>query len=122
MNLTILRGHLSRTPESRTLASGAEVLAYEVTVPSPDGTAETVPVVWPDPPTAGRALREGDEVQVVGRVRRRFFRVTGATRAHTEVVADSVINRRHAKRCRTAAERALAAARDDLAATAGSAA
>jgi single-strand DNA-binding protein len=42
----------------------------------------------------------------VGRVRRRFFRAGGTTQSRTEVVADSVVPARQAKRARAAVEKA----------------
>ena len=114
MNLTILRGHLRRAPESRTLASGDLVVGYELVAGRHGERAEPVPVVWHDPPAAAVAFAEGDELVVVGRVRQRFFRVGAATQSRTEVVADAVVNARHAKRSRTVVERALAGAGDEL--------
>jgi single-strand DNA-binding protein len=90
MNLAVLRGHLSRAPESRLLPSGDELVAYEVTVREPDERTASVPVVWVAPRAVPR-LDRGDEVVVVGRVRRRFFRAGGATASRTEVVADRVV-------------------------------
>lgn len=114
MNLTILRGHLRRAPETRTLASGDLVVGYELVAGRPGERAEPVPVVWHDPPAAASALAEGDEVVVVGRVRQRFFRVAAGTQSRTEVVADAVVNARHTKRSRTLVDRALAGAADEL--------
>lgn len=109
MNITVVRGRLSRAPEPRDLPSGDHLVAYEVTVEQPGARAESVPVVWHAPPAAALALDAGDEVLVVGRVRRRFFRVaSGATQSRTEVVADTVLPARQAKRCRTAIDKALA--------------
>ena len=70
------------------MPSGDVLVAYEVTVPRTEGPADSVPVVWF--PTARRqpSLEAGDEVVVVGRVRRRFFRSGGTTQSRTEVVAD----------------------------------
>ena len=50
----------------------------------------TVPVVWVDPPGSA-AFAAGDEVVVIGAVRRRFFRAGGATQSRTEVLATSVV-------------------------------
>lgn len=107
MNVTIVQGTLSRSPEARPLASGASVVSYDVTVRPTDGPAETVPVSWFDPPAAATRLAEGDEVLVTGRVRRRFYRAAGRTRSRTDVVADAVV--RVSARVRSA--RALEAAR-----------
>jgi single-stranded DNA-binding protein len=113
MNLTILRGHLRRAPETRTLASGEQVVGYELAAGRSGERAEPVPVVWHDPPAAALALGAGDEVVVVGRVRQRFFRAGAGTQSRTEVVADAVVNARHAKRSRAAVDRALARAAQD---------
>ena len=114
MNLTVLRGHLRRAPETRTLASGDEVVGYDLTVGRAGQAVEPVPVVWHDPPAAALALDVGDEVVVVGRVRQRFFRTGAGTQSRTEVVADLVVNARHAKRSRTAVDRALAGVQAEL--------
>jgi len=93
MNVSVLRGALSRPPEVRTLPSGDRLVAYEVTI-RPAGAkakAETVPVAWPDAPTSAERFEAGAEVVVVGRVRRRFFRAGGATGSRTEVVAATVL-------------------------------
>ena len=52
MNLTVLRGHLRRAPESRTLASGDLVVGYDLVAGRAGQRAEPVPVVWHDPPAA----------------------------------------------------------------------
>ena len=116
MNITVVRGRLSRAPEARDLPSGDHLVAYELTVEHPGARAESVPVVWHDPPAAALAVDAGDEVLAVGRVRRRFFRVTGgSTQSRTEVVADTVLPARQAKRCRTALDKALARAESEWA-------
>jgi len=105
-NLSVLIGTLSRAPEPRTLPSGDELLALEVTVHRPDGPAESVPVSWLAPPADALSWPSGAVVLVVGRVRRRFFRAGGSTQSRTEVVASTVVPVR-----RTAAvRRALAGA------------
>ena len=110
MNVTILQGTLSRPPERRTLPSGDELVAYEVTVAA-EGyrRAEGVPVVWLDAPTSAAELEVAAEVVVVGRVRRRFFRAGGATQSRTEVVADQVVPARQVKRASRAVLAAISA-------------
>lgn len=108
LNVVALRGSLSRPAEERVLpATGDRILGLELTVRR-DGAerADSVPVVWHDPPAAAVALDAGDEVVVVGHVARRFFRVGGATQSRTEVVAHLVVPVRSAKKV----EAALAAA------------
>jgi single-strand DNA-binding protein len=112
-NLVVLRGVLSRDPEPRQLPSGDALVAYEVTVRPGAGSdgparAESVPVAWFDPPAAATALAAGDEVVVVGRIRRRFFRAGGATASRTEVVAANVVSVRAPARARRALTALLA--------------
>ncbi|MDZ7733492.1 MAG: single-stranded DNA-binding protein [Acidimicrobiia bacterium] len=92
MNVVALRGTLSSPPRALDLPSGDRLVAHEVTVATDDGPDESVNVAWFDPPASTRPLDAGDEVVVVGRVRRRFFRTrTGHTASRTEVVADRVV-------------------------------
>lgn len=100
LNVVALRGVLSRPAEERTLPSGARLLLHQVTVDRPDGPADSVPVVWIDPPARTALLDAGDEVVVVGRVRRRFYRSGGAVASATEVVAERVVPARGARATR----------------------
>jgi single-strand DNA-binding protein len=108
-NVAVVRGRLSSDPVHRQLPSGDRLIGYEVTVPTPSGPAESVPVVWI---VTGRppAVTAGDEVVVVGRVRRRFFRAAGTTASRTEVVATRVVP----TRLRARARAAVAAAVDEI--------
>jgi hypothetical protein len=100
MNIALLRGTLSSDPATRTLPSGTGLVQYEVTTDDPGtGTAASAPVVWLDPPARLPRVAKGDEVVVVGHVRRRFFRTaSGITASRTEVVADKVVPARPAAR------------------------
>ena len=89
MNVAVLKGTLSSETRVRTLPSGSEIVSWEVTTRG-DGAAMSVPVQWIDPPAAVRACGSGDEVFVLGTVRRRFFRAAGATASRTEVVGERV--------------------------------
>jgi single-strand DNA-binding protein len=109
-NVVVLHGVLARDPDARALPSGDELVAYEVTVPRPDGPAEGVPVVRFGAPSSASRLVAGDAVVVVGRVRRRFFRAGGATQSRTEVVAERVSAARTPARARTLLAKALATA------------
>ena len=108
LNVVAIRGRLSRPAEERVVpASGARIVGLDLTVRREGADkAESVPVVWHDPPAAAVALDAGDEVVVVGHVARRFFRVGGLTQSRTEVVARCVVPVRSAKKV----EAALAAA------------
>jgi single-strand DNA-binding protein len=90
MNFVILRGQLSSQPQERVLASGSVLWSLELTTPTDQG-AWSVPVAWFDPPVAV-AFDAGDEVVVVGAVRRRFFRSAAGTQSRTEVVASDVVS------------------------------
>jgi single-strand DNA-binding protein len=92
LDLAVVIGTLSSDPVRQDLPSGSHLVRYEVTVR--DRTpADSVPVSWVDP-ARPPAVRAGDRVVVVGRVRRRFFRAGGATRSATEVEARSVARAR----------------------------
>jgi single-strand DNA-binding protein len=109
MNVVVLRGTLSRDAEARTLASGTELVNYEVTVRASGQAAETVPVVCVDPSLATRALTAGTEVVVSGRVRRRFFRAGGVTASRTEVVAEAILPARRKAQVARLVDAAIAA-------------
>ena len=111
MNVVALRGRLSRPAETRTLPSGGQLVQLEVTVHRPDERAETVPVVC-DYSARISSLDVDEEVIVVGRVRRRFFRAGGMTQSRTEVVADEVLTPRMLKKVATALEQARLAITD----------
>jgi single-strand DNA-binding protein len=108
MNVVVLQGKLSRGPEERVLPSGAWLVAYEVTTRLDDGTASTAPVSWPSAPDGAALLDAGEEVVVVGHVRRRYFRAGGATQSRTEVVADTVLPVRQRSKVAKAIARAVA--------------
>ena len=83
-------------------------MALEVSIRRDGERAETAPVVWPDAPASAAALDVEQEVLVVGRVRRRFFRAGGSTQSRTEVVADLVVPTSQGRRARAALAKALA--------------
>ena len=90
MNVAIVRGRLSSPPRVTEFDSGDVLVRYEVTVAHEDGPADSVPVAWlgAEPAAPSDDLEPGDEVVVVGRVRRRWYRpAAGAERSTTEVVA-----------------------------------
>jgi single-strand DNA-binding protein len=107
-NLCVLTGALARPPELRTLPSGAVVASLEVRVAAPEGPVEVVPVALVDPSPAVVALAPGTDVLVLGRVRRRFFRVGGTTQSRTEVVAAEIVPSRQRARARRVVAAAVA--------------
>lgn len=115
MNIAVVRGRLSRPPEARDLPSGDQLVALVVTVPaSDDRRAESVPVVWFTAPPSALAWEPDDEVVVIGRVRRRFFRAGAVTQSRTEVVAERVLPVRPAARMAKAVRAALDAVEERL--------
>jgi single-strand DNA-binding protein len=87
MNVVLLQGVLSSEPRRRELPSGSLLLSWEVTTESSD-KKQSVPVVWFDPPRSAQGLANGEEVVVLGTVRRRFYAAQGRTVSSTEVVAE----------------------------------
>ncbi len=104
LNVVAIRGCLSRPAEERVLpASGDRVVGLDLAIRRPGAArADSVPVVWHDPPAVASTLVAGDEVVVVGHVARRFFRTGGLTQSRTEVVAHTVLPIRSAKKIEAA--------------------
>jgi hypothetical protein len=91
MNVVVLRGRVRTEPKPWTTAAGESLWSFDLVTGSGPTRAE-VPVTWFD--VRGESLREGDEVVVRGRVRKRFAGAAGGTRPHTDVVADQVVGAR----------------------------
>lgn len=89
MNVTVLQGRLVGSPRLTELGEGRSVLNFEVATHHAEGR-QVAPVAWFDPPARPR-LSEGDDIVVVGAVRRRWFRAGGASQSRTEVVAERVV-------------------------------
>ena len=92
VNVVVLAGRLSDTPEVKEMPSGDAVTRFRVHVPEAGRRVLPLPVsAWDR--TARRAcerLVKGDEVLVRGHLIRRFFRDGGGGRSVTEVVATEV--------------------------------
>lgn len=106
MNVVALAGRLSRPAVEKVLDSGDRLVALEVTVRADGQKAESVPVVWFGAPASAAGLDVEDAVVVVGRVRRRFFRLGAVTQSRTEVVADAVVPATQRKRVEAALRKA----------------
>jgi single-strand DNA-binding protein len=104
MNIAVMTGTLSSDPSCRVLPSGARVVSLELSTDGPDGARWSVPVAWVDAPDLV-PFTAGDEVVVVGSVRRRFFRVAGVTQSRTEVVAELIVASTDRRKVRTALHR-----------------
>ena len=106
MNIAVIQGRLSSSPVERVLPSGDRVVTLEVSTRRPGEKTDTVPVAWHDAPDGLTDFEPGLPVMVVGRVRRRFFRVRGGfTQSRTELVAEKVVPLGQTKRVRTALAR-----------------
>lgn len=104
MNLVVVQGLVRDDPVVRSLSSGQQVVSFELSVRTPEEALESVPVVVFDAPCA---LAIDDEVVVIGRVRKRFFRVGGATQSRTEVVASRIVPARRRAQVTKALGRAI---------------
>jgi len=92
MNIAVIQGRLSSAPAERVLPSGDRVVTLEVSTRRPGEKADTVPVAWHDAPEGLLEFEPGLALMVIGRVRRRFFRVRGGfTQSRTELVAEKVV-------------------------------
>jgi single-strand DNA-binding protein len=92
VNVVVLAGRLSDTPQVKTMPSGDSVTRFRLHVPEAGARVLPLPVsAWDR--MARRAcepLAKGDEVLVRGHLIRRFFRDGGGGRSVTEVVATEV--------------------------------
>lgn len=106
-NLVILRGKVTSEPRLVDLAAGGDVVQYDVKTLD-EASSASVPVSWFDAPAAGRRFAPGDEVVVIGSVRRRFFRAGGVTVSRTDVVADEMLPARRLRAAQRAVDAAVA--------------
>ncbi len=104
INVAIVRGACSSPAEVRQLASNDVLVQLQVTT-RVDGRAMSVPVAVLNPPGWVEQLDAGDEVVVVGHVRRRFFRAAGTTASRVEIEAELVARARDRRRRETARRR-----------------
>ena len=100
LNVAIVRGTCSSPADVRTLPSGTVLAQLQLTT-RVDGTALSVPVAVVDPAAWVEEIDTGDEVVVLGTVRRRFFRAAGGTASRVEVEAGVVAPARDRRRLRT---------------------
>jgi len=108
VNLAVVRGAVSSPPEVRLLPSETKLVQLQVTTRLAEETL-SVPVACWSAASWVEELEPGDEVVVVGRVRRRFFRARGATASRVEVEAGFVARASDRRRVRAAVRRASAA-------------
>ena len=111
LNLAVVAGPVSTAPEIRALPSGSAVASVGVRTRSGERTTSVPVCVW-DPPAWLAELSPGDELIVLGTVRRRFYRSGGATGSRVEV--DATFVGRPGRRQRDAVARRVEAAMADL--------
>jgi single-strand DNA-binding protein len=104
INVAIVRGVCSSPPEVRVLPSEQRLAQLQITT-RVDGRAMSVPVSVIDPPAWLDQLDAGDELIVIGAVRRRFFRAAGSTASRVEIEAEIVCRARDRRRSRRLANR-----------------
>jgi single-strand DNA-binding protein len=97
LNVAVLRGQCSSPPEVRVLPSGQVLAQIQLTTRGAEKAVSVPVAVW-SPPAWVEALDAGDEIIVVGPVRRRFFRAGGATASRVEVEAEAVARARDRRR------------------------
>jgi single-strand DNA-binding protein len=112
-NDVVLRGRLTAAPEERQLPSGDVIVTFRISVPrraTPMGRRSKQTTDWVDCVAAGARSRRtvtswkvGDQVEVHGALRRRFYRAGDGSGTRLEVEALQV--RRVPAAGRVAAER-----------------
>jgi single-stranded DNA-binding protein len=109
VNLAVLRGPCSGPAELRVLESGTRLATLAVRCPAgaaADERATSVPVTVWDPPAWVETLEAGDEIVVVGRMRRRFYQRPGGVGSRVDVEAELVGRARDRRRIDAALRKA----------------
>ena len=103
VNVVILVGEVTSPPVQRTLQTGEVVSSFDMATHVEEGRI-SVPIAC-----AGECdtTHVGDNVCVVGIVRRRFFRSGAGVTSRTEVLADQVISMRRRAHVRKTVSRIL---------------
>lgn len=103
VNVVILVGEVTSPPVQRTLQTGEVVSSFDLATHVEEGRI-SVPIAC-----AGECdtTHVGDNVCVVGIVRRRFFRSGAGVTSRTEVLADHVISMRRRANVRKTVSRIL---------------
>jgi len=105
VNVVVVRGTVSSPPDVRVLPSEAVLAQLQISTRLETETLSMPVAVW-NPAGWLESLEPGDEVVVVGRVRRRFFRAGGAAASRVEVEAEVVARARDRRRVQAALRRA----------------
>jgi hypothetical protein len=114
VNLVVVRGECATAPEVRELDSGRRLASVAVRVRPGGGRTTWVPVTVWEPPAWVEDLAEGDDLVVVGSVRRTFFAARPGGRGQRVDVEAGFVGRPGRKRSRDAARRRVADALEAL--------
>lgn len=93
--VVLVRGRLVATPTIRIIDKRRRSASFDLACSSA-GRRTIVPVVVVDIDIP--ALKVGDDVTVLGRIQRRFWRTAGRTQGVVEVVADEIVSSRRSAR------------------------
>jgi hypothetical protein len=113
VNLVVVRGECTAAPDVRELASGRRLASLAVRVRPPGGRATWVPVTVWDPPAWVERLEGGEDLVVVGGVRRTFFAAAGGRAQRVDVEA-AFVGRPGRARARAAVTRRVEEVLDAL--------
>jgi len=91
LNLAVLAGTLIAEPVISELSTGEIVASLSVRSTDAKGRKCSSPVRWVDPGRAVHRLHADQDVVIIGRVVRRFFRSGGQVISRTEIVASNVL-------------------------------
>jgi single-strand DNA-binding protein len=94
-NSIFLRGILPAQAQERVLANGTEVAIFQVVVQRPEGAgakSDTLDCACSAANLRRQVARyaEGDRIEVIGRLQRRFWRGTGGVASRYEVEVESL--------------------------------
>jgi single-strand DNA-binding protein len=94
-NQVYLRGRLAAAPESRDLPSGDVLAVFRVTVPRPPGARARVDSIEcvtarVRPRKSLARARPGDDIEIYGRLHRRFWRTPAGPASRYAVDVDTV--------------------------------
>ena len=109
LNVSVVCGPCSATPEIRVLESGTRLATLAVRCPAGNDRATSVPVTVWDPPAWLESLQAGDAVVVVGRLRRRFYPRPGGVGSRVDVEAELIGRARDRRRLDAALRKAESA-------------
>jgi single-strand DNA-binding protein len=109
LNVSVVCGPCSATPEIRVLESGTRLATLAVRCPAGNDRATSVPVTVWDPPAWLESLQPGDAVVVVGRLRRRFYQRPGGVGSRVDLEAELIGRARDRRRIDAALRKAESA-------------